>query len=711
MEEDIINKYITYGSGVAFPIDSYTPTSSGMFNWSMLQGYIDQFGKTDSADASDGTSDDKSSKEKWGDISKAFGEARKSLWKFVKQPEVVSLGTRTISNWATSGLEQSRYMKGLNHANTFIQGISPKLGMFTGIATAGLNLVDRLGSSSLKDFNVDTSIIDNIGSGYTGTSNDLIRYSDLTKQNFGLLNRGAYNKARRLGKEVLPQYAKMQEISNTSQDQKSMIGQDLNYYNYQTNINGTLDPRYFQIAKNGAKIKDCITLVKERRRNKQVINVDSWKPVIVDVPQHKEGGIIEAEDTWQPIIIDSLQEGGQIVNSQNKSRSLSELIEYAKKVNPRFIQRLSEPIKYVEWVDDKGEKQFGTHQLGYAEAGDKWIIFPYIQENGNELVRYTDFKQAIGNAIQNKNILQVDSEDEAKLFTESKELEDGEFSGYKSGWPEFFKQKPKFQNGGKTEELLNLAKEYYKDYDLSNINLIEDKSPRTEGNNLYVSNDEDTIHELWHYLSKNKPNEVYKEFYDNLDDERIKSLGGDLDFVKRSGDPNIFYQPSELEARIKAAKYKSKGVNYTKDFFKELRNDENKYGYNMRDLLHMYNDENLEKIFSLKDGGTLSVQKNVIPEGALHAHKHHMDNAEDLTKKGIPVIDNDNNQQAEIERNEIIFSLEVTKKLEELKDKYFSEDTKQKDKDQAAIEAGQLLVQEILFNTEDRTNLINSIEV
>ena len=104
MEEDIINKYITYGSGVAFPIDSYTPTSSGMFNWSMLQGYIDQFGKTDSADASDGTSDDKSSKEKWGDISKAFGEARKSLWKFVKQPEVVSLGTRTISNWATSGL-------------------------------------------------------------------------------------------------------------------------------------------------------------------------------------------------------------------------------------------------------------------------------------------------------------------------------------------------------------------------------------------------------------------------------------------------------------------------------------------------------------------------------------------------------------------------------------------------------------------------------
>ena len=54
-------------------------------------------------------------------------------------------------------------------------------------------------------------------------------------------------------------------------------------------------------------------------------------------------------------------------------------------------------------------------------------------------------------------------------------------------------------------------------------------------------------------------------------------------------------------------------------------------------------------------------QKNVIPEGALHAHKHHMENAEDLTKKGIPVVDNKGEQQAEIERNEIIFSLEVTK--------------------------------------------------
>lgn len=43
-------------------------------------------------------------------------------------------------------------------------------------------------------------------------------------------------------------------------------------------------------------------------------------------------------------------------------------------------------------------------------------------------------------------------------------------------------------------------------------------------------------------------------------------------------------------------------------------------------------------------------QKNIIPEGALHAHKHHMENADNLTKKGIPVVDNDGEQQAEIEK-------------------------------------------------------------
>lgn len=107
---------------------------------------------------------------------------------------------------------------------------------------------------------------------------------------------------------------------------------------------------------------------------------------------------------------------------------------------------------------------------------------------------------------------------------------------------------------------------------------------------------------------------------------------------------------------------------------------------------------------------TLTPQKNVIPDGALHKNKHHMENTEGLTQKGIPVIDNDGEQQAEIEVNEIIFSLEVTKKLEELYKSYSHYTTSQKEKDDLAIEAGKLLVQEILFNTQDNTGLINTLK-
>lgn len=104
---------------------------------------------------------------------------------------------------------------------------------------------------------------------------------------------------------------------------------------------------------------------------------------------------------------------------------------------------------------------------------------------------------------------------------------------------------------------------------------------------------------------------------------------------------------------------------------------------------------NLDSILpEFKEGGKF----NVIPEGALHARKHNMD-VEGITKKGIPVVsespDGKLEQQAEIEREEIILRLEVTKKIEELA----------KDgSDEAAIEAGKLLVKEILYNTVDNTN-------
>ena len=117
---------------------------------------------------------------------------------------------------------------------------------------------------------------------------------------------------------------------------------------------------------------------------------------------------------------------------------------------------------------------------------------------------------------------------------------------------------------------------------------------------------------------------------------------------------------------------------------------------------YRYVPKNPEKF---KNGGAV----NVIPDGALHKNKHHLENVdekfEDVTTKGIPVITEsaggDITQHAEVEREEIIFNLDVTKQLEKL-----MEDGS----DEAAIEAGKLLVREILENTVDNTGLLNKIK-
>lgn len=102
-----------------------------------------------------------------------------------------------------------------------------------------------------------------------------------------------------------------------------------------------------------------------------------------------------------------------------------------------------------------------------------------------------------------------------------------------------------------------------------------------------------------------------------------------------------------------------------------------------------------EEVQKFKDGGSF----NIIPEGALHARKNNMD-VENITKKGIPVVDKDGVQQAEIEKDEIIFRKEVTDAIEE---------ARKDGSDKKAIEIGKLLVKEIFNNTQDNTGLIENL--
>ena len=102
---------------------------------------------------------------------------------------------------------------------------------------------------------------------------------------------------------------------------------------------------------------------------------------------------------------------------------------------------------------------------------------------------------------------------------------------------------------------------------------------------------------------------------------------------------------------------------------------------------------------------------NVIPDGALHKNKHHLEevgvDTTELTNKGIPVVTEQNGelkQQAEIEINEIILHLELTEKLEDNLKK-LKEAKDQEEKDKIAIETGKLLTEELLNNTIDNTGL------
>lgn len=234
---------------------------------------------------------------------------------------------------------------------------------------------------------------------------------------------------------------------------------------------------------------------------------------------------------------------------------------------------------------------------------------------------------------------------------------------------------PEFKSGNKIrtiEELIEYAKQ-------KNPRFIQRLSEEPKG--IKFIDDEGNEAEGSHYLESRGEYVV----------PRIQEINGELKFlspqeaIDRAMESGNYLEMTPEEAILFAEKYKQGWP----EFFKKF-----KKGGSVGD----------SEIPEIEE----TAQKNVIPEGALHKNKHHMEHAEGLTKKGIPVIDDEGEQQAEIEHSEIIFTLEVTKKLEEYYKIFYSDESSNKEKEQAAIDAGKLLVFQILENTEDRTGLIES---
>ena len=383
-------------------------------------------------------------------------------------------------------------------------------------------LINGFGGSKASTITKDEEAFETVGSSYTGTNQTVNDALTKSGKKYGLFSSGARKEANREIEEARRQQEVMADIADEATDRFAIR-------NSMAAINGNRRKYYLQGGYNQADV----------RVGKSGMSLDliaKAKKVLHESRKLKGGGQITPTEIL--LVVPEFQDGGQI---NKKSRTLQELIEYAKKENPRFIQRMSEPPRGIDFVDDEGKQARGSHYMEWStDDNGNAIIYPRIQEVDKEL-KFFNSSDAYNRALENKNYL-IMTPEEAKLFF----AEDSKYgTAYKSGWPQFF---GKFQQGGSI---------------------------------------------------------------------------------------------------------------------------------------------------------------NIIPEGALHAHKHNMD-MEGITPKGIPVVSNKEGgeveQQAEIEREEIIFRLEVTKKLEELEEKYYDEETSQREKDECALEAGKLLVEEILYNTQDNTN-------
>lgn len=203
-----------------------------------------------------------------------------------------------------------------------------------------------------------------------------------------------------------------------------------------------------------------------------------------------------------------------------------------------------------------------------------------------------------------------------------------------------------------------------------------------------------------------------------LSGKRMLGTGKANKFIREQNRVNNLITDISLESKLR--KSNSAGDTY-------LSQNQNKYaGYTpqlllskkgmkfpeldvARSIINSWTVKSTEEPQKFQLGGKM----NLIPEGALHARKHNLEKVNpelegQITSKGIPVVAQGEGgviQQAEIEKEEVIFRKEFTDKLEGLY-KQYQEDSS----DDVAIEAGKLICYELLKNTDDRSGLIKSVK-
>ena len=124
-----------------------------------------------------------------------------------------------------------------------------------------------------------------------------------------------------------------------------------------------------------------------------------------------------------------------------------EVLDLVNKSNADFVSRLKDENR-VTIPDWKDKDKVATHKLAYAQDGDRWIVYPLVQNIDGKLYDFEDPQyglnkgwQALDSALYSGDYVELPSKADARWFTES----------YKNHYPGFNKY------DGKTEKSQYIA--------------------------------------------------------------------------------------------------------------------------------------------------------------------------------------------------------------------------------------------------------------
>lgn len=325
--------------------------------------------------------------------------------------DTIANGVAVIPGWGTLlsvGLKGASLLgKGLNKIGGGTDAMT-KADAFLGSSFFNLTpvgMINGFGGKRTQSFEKSREAYELLGGDYQGTEHLADNALSKSNKKYGLFSSNARHKANSLINKAKNQQSILNQIYDDTKDtfdiREGMYS--INELNRRFNLQGGYDQTSVRVAKKGAKLEPVIS----EEDVEFVIDEESVEFIIEEenIPEFEEGGVL------------------------NKPRSIKELIEYAKQQNPRFIQRLSEDPKGIDFIDDEGNQAKGSH---YLESRGEYVI-PRIQEIDGEL-KFLNPQIALDRAIEKGNYLKMLPE-EAILFAKE----------YKQGWPNFFQ---KFKKGG-----------------------------------------------------------------------------------------------------------------------------------------------------------------------------------------------------------------------------------------------------------------------